>query len=485
MNRVELHTHTTCSTDDGLIRIPDLLSFASQNGMKAVAITDHGSIGGFSEASQVVSEMKKQQRLPDDFKMIYGVEAYLVDDLTGVVMRENGQSISDDVVVIDIETTGFSAENDSIIEIGAIKLSDGQEVENFYALVKPENEIPQYIEELTGISNEMVQNQPSIEKILPQLIEFVGDCVVVGHNVKFDVSFLLINASRFGLTLEPTCVDTLPISRLLFPHAARFRLASVAEELGIEYDNLHRVVDDARLTAQIYLKLVDILKSRALNTWKEVNEKYIGNSNAVKRSLCYHATILAKDRNGLENLQHIVEVSEENYYYQRPRIPKSLLQKYREGLLVGSACEAGELYSAVIDDKSEAECIELAKFYDYIELQPISNNKFMCENERYRNIHNKDDLQRMNRLIIEIGNKLGKPVVATSDAHYLRKEDSVKRVNLLQELGFEDVSDCQGLHIRTTKEMLHDFEYLGEKEAHRIVVENTNKIADMISNDIL
>lgn len=485
MKRIELHTHTKRSEMDGLIDIDELLTFATNEDMRAVAITDHGNIEAFQEASDKIFEMKNDGTLPDDFKMIYGTEGYLVDDLTGVTSPENERSIFSDVVIVSIETTGFSTKHDSIIEIGAVKLSHGKEVGRFHTYVNPETQISSDVEALTDITNEMVARQPTIQEVIPDLLEFIGDSSLVSHNVTFEIGFLNANFKKCGLQLTNMWIDTLALSRLLLPTLNRYKIHMVARELGVERSDMRGLEADVNLIVGIFNKFVLTLESMKIETWKQANDLCAGNPTIVKNSLTYHATILVQNQKGLENLQKIIHESNETHYQRRPRVPKSLLQKFREGLLIGSACEAGELYSSILMGREENECSAIAQFYDYLEIQPIESNLFMCANSYYNEVNNEDDLREMNQKIVGIGKKLGLPVVATSDAHYLYKKDSVVRSSLLQSLGHETSTDDYGLHVRTTEEMLEEFQYLGEDTAYEVVVENTNKIAEMISADIV
>lgn len=485
MKRIELHTHTKQSEMDGLIEIDELLTFVSKEDMRAVAITDHGNIDAFQEASDKMHEMKNIGTLPNDFKMLYGAEVYLVDDLTGITSPENECSISSDAVIVSIETTGLSSKYDSIIEIGAIKLSHKKEVGRFHTYVNPETQISSDVEALTDITNEMVTGQPTIQEVLPDFLEFIGDSLLVSHNVTFEMGFLNANFRKCGLQLKNTWIDTLALSRLLLPTLNRYKLHMVARKLGAERSDMRGIETDVNLIAGIFNKFLLTLESMKIETWKQTNELCAGNVGIIKNSPSYHATVLVRNQKGLENLKKIMQASNETYYQRRPRVPKSLFQKYREGLLIGTACEAGELYSGILMGREENECSVIAQFYDYLEIQPIENNLFMCANSYYNEVNNEDDLRKMNQKIIGIGEKLGLPVVATSDAHYLYKEDSVARSALLESMRYDTSSDDYGLHIRTTEEMLEEFQYLGEDTAYEVVVENTNKIAEMISADIV
>lgn len=485
MKRIELHTHTNRSEMDGLIDIGELLTFAAHEDMRAVAITDHGNIDAFQKASDKMREMKNVGTLPSDFKMIYGAEVYLVDDLTGCTPSDNECSISSGAVVVSIETTGFSLKYDSIIEIGAIKLANGKEVDRFHTYVNPETQISSDVEALTDITNEMLDGQPTLQEVIPIFLEFIGNSLLVSHNVSFEMMFLKANFKKCGLQLQNMWIDTLTLSRILLPTLNKYKIHMVAKELGVERLDAQGIEGDVNLIAGIFNKFVLTLESMKIETWKQANELCAGNVGIIKNSPSYHATVLVQNQTGLENLEKIIQESNETYYQRRPRVPKSLFQKYREGLLIGTACEAGELYSTILMGSDEAECDAIAQFYDYLEIQPVANNLFMCANSYYNEVNSEDDLREINRKIVGIGKKLDLPVVATSDAHYLYKKDSIARTALLESMGYDALSDNYGLHMRTTEEMLEEFQYLGEDTAYEVVVKNTNKIAEMIFANIV
>lgn len=330
MKRVELHIHTKYSKMDGLIDIRELLNFAVSEGMKALALTDHENIDAFSEAEKIAKEMKEEGMMPRDFKIIYGAEVYLVDDLKPVAKNEKNQGISADIVIIDIETTGFSAEHDKIIEMSAIKVSAGKEVDSFSVLINPGIHIPEEIAELTGINDEMVKDKPLISEVLPEFLHFIGDSIIVGHNGEFDFNFISANAKKMEMDINNTLVDTVPLCRMLLPEQKRFRLESVADALGIEYADSGGTIEYVRLTMKVYLKLMEFLKSRGIQNWKQVNESYIGNPDAIKNSPSFHATILVKNQEGMSNLKKIVQASNEDFYKRRARVPKSFLNKHRD-----------------------------------------------------------------------------------------------------------------------------------------------------------
>ncbi len=490
--RVELHCHTKMSDMDGVSEAKDIVKRAYKWGHPAIAITDHGVVQSFPDANHVWEDLWKAEKAKrkeagdknpdkqDFFKVIYGMEAYLVDDLKEIVTGDKGQDFSSTFVVFDIETTGFSPVHNRIIEIGAVKVIDGQIADRYSAFVNPDVPIPFEIEKLTGINDEMVMDSPMIDVILPQFFDFCEDAVLVAHNANFDMSFIIENARRLGLEKEFTYVDTVGIARILLPHQARHTLDAVAKTLGISLENHHRAVDDAEATAEIFVKFIPMLKEEGANTLKKVNALGASSPDIVKKLPTYHAIILAKNDTGRVNLYRLVSESHLTFYSKRPRVPKSLLLKYREGLILGSACEAGELYRALLDGKADAEIARLVNFYDYLEIQPLGNNKFMIESEKVRNINSMDDIMDINKKIVELGEQFGKPVVATCDVHFLDPEDEVYRRIIMAGKGFSDSDDQAPLYLRTTEEMLEEFEYLGSDKAQEVVITNTNLIADMV-----
>ena len=490
--RVELHCHTKMSDMDGVSEAKDIVKRAYKWGHPAIAITDHGVVQSFPDANHVWEDLWKAEKAKrkeagdknpdkqDFFKVIYGMEAYLVDDLKEIVTGDKGQDFSSTFIVFDIETTGFSPVHNRIIEIGAVKVIDGQIADRYSAFVNPDVPIPFEIEKLTGINDEMVMDSPMVDVILPQFFDFCEDAVLVAHNANFDMSFIIENARRLGLEKEFTYVDTVGIARILLPHQARHTLDAVAKTLGISLENHHRAVDDAEATAEIFVKFIPMLKGEGADTLKKVNALGASSPDIVKKLPTYHAIILAKNDTGRVNLYRLVSESHLTFYSKRPRVPKSLLLKYREGLILGSACEAGELYRALLDGKADAEIARLVNFYDYLEIQPLGNNKFMIESEKVRNINSMDDIMDINKKIVELGEQFGKPVVATCDVHFLDPEDEVYRRIIMAGKGFSDSDDQAPLYLRTTEEMLEEFEYLGSDKAQEVVITNTNLIADMV-----
>lgn len=474
--RVELHCHTKMSDMDGVSEAQALVARAHDWGHQAIAITDHGVVQAFPDANHYVERLDKE----DPFKIIYGVEAYLVDDLTEIAVNEQGQTLDDTFVVFDIETTGFSAAEDRIIEIGAVKITDGAVVDRFSTFVNPEVPIPFEIQQLTHITDDMVLEAPKIEEALPAFLDFVGESALVAHNAGFDVGFIEQNCVRLGRSRTFTSVDTVGLARVLLPTLSKYKLNIVAKALNISLENHHRAVDDAAATAEIYVKFIEMLKERGMTTLKEVNAFGDMNPDAIKKMPTYHAIILAKNEVGRVNLYTLVSLSHLKYFARRPRIPKSEFNKYREGLILGSACEAGELYRALLDGKSEETIAKIVDYYDYLEIQPIGNNAFMIASEKQRNIKSEEDLKNMNRRIVQLGEKFQKPVVATCDVHFMDPDSEVYRRIIMTGKGFSDADSQPPLYLRTTEEMLEEFSYLGSKKAEEVVITNTNKIADSI-----
>ena len=471
LKRVELHCHTKMSDMDGVSEVKDIVKRAKAWGMPAVAVTDHGCVQAFPDASHALDK-------GDSFKVIYGVEGYLVDDRKELVQNSRGQSFADSYVVFDIETTGFSPEKDRIIEIGAVKVVNGAIVDKFSTFVNPDVPIPFEIEQLTGINDNMVLPAPKIDVILPQFLEFCGGCSLVAHNASFDVSFIAHNAGLLNLTFAPTVLDTVALARHLLPNLNRFKLDTVAKALDISLENHHRAVDDAGCTAEIFVKFVAMLRERGVENLDQLNAMSKLSADMIKKLPTHHVIILAKNEIGRINLYRLVSWSHIDYYAKRPRIPKSVLNEYREGLIIGSACEAGELYQALLRGLPQAELLKIANFYDFLEIQPLGNNEFMLRDEK-STVKSLDDLKDLNRRIVQMGEQLGKPVCATCDVHFLNPEDEVYRRILMAGQGFSDADQQAPLYLRTTEEMLKEFEYLGPDKAEEVVVTNTRMIADM------
>ena len=476
LKRAELHCHTKMSDMDGVSEVKNIVKRAHDWGHPAIAITDHGVAQAFPDANHYIETLDKD----DPFKIIYGVEGYVVDDLTEIAVNAGEQLLDDTYIVFDIETTGFSAIRDKIIEIGAVKVVNSEIVDRFSTFVNPERPIPFEITNLTGITDEMVMGAPNIETVLPQFLEFVGDGVLVAHNAGFDVGFIGQNCRDLGLDDRFVYLDTVALARVLLPTLSKYKLNIVAKALNIPLENHHRAVDDAGATAEIFVKFVEMLKKDHITTLKEVNRYGDRNVNAIRKMPTHHIIILAKNDIGRYNLYQLITESHLTYYARRPRIPKSLLNEHREGLLIGSACEAGELYQAVLEKRSSEQIARLAAFYDYYEIQPLGNNWFMIESERMPDITSDEDLKNINREIVKLGEKFGKPVVATCDAHFLDPEDEVYRRIIMAGKGFDDADTQPPLFLRTTEEMLEEFSYLGAAKARDVVIDNPVKIARMV-----
>lgn len=484
--RVELHCHTKMSDMDGVSSVSDIIKQAIRWGHKGIAITDHGVVQAFTDAYHTMEDLKgkyKKKGEELDFKIIYGVEAYLVDDTRQIVINSMGQNFNDTFVVFDLETTGFSAEVDRIIEIGAVKIKNGEIVDNFSKFVNPKIPIPFRIEKLTGINDSMVMEAEPIEKILPEFLEFCGDAVMVAHNAGFDTSFIINNAERLGIKYDPTIMDTVLLAQFVIPNLHNYKLDTLCKHLAVSLENHHRAVDDAQATAYIYLKMVKMLEERDIFDLDKLNEAGKLDDEAIKKLHQYHCIILASSEQGRINLYRLISASHLQYFSRFPKIPKSLVNKYREGLIIGSACEAGELFRAMVNGRSEAEIAIIVSFYDYLEVQPIGNNRFMIEKDDYY-VKNEEDLRDLNRRIIALGEKFSKPVVATCDVHFLNPEDEIYRRIIMAGKGFDDADNQAPLYLHTTEEMLHEFDYLGSDKAYEIVVENTNKILNMCEDII-
>lgn len=469
VKRVELHMHTQMSQMDGMTSAKDLIKRAMKWGMKSIAITDHGVVQAFPEAHKLLGFDNP------DMKVIYGVEAYLVPDKVPCVSFPKGQDIDTTYCVLDLETTGFSFRTEKITEVGIMKVKNGEVIDEFSCFVNPEKPIPQRVIEVTNITDDMVKDAETIETVMPKIIEFVGDSVLVAHNADFDIGFLKYNAKELGLTLDNTYLDTLRLAKELFPEYKKYKLGIIAENLGIKVEVAHRALDDVDTTVKVLKVMIEMLKEKGVKTVNDIDKLTSGNAD-YKRLPSYHAIILAKNYVGLKNLYKLISISHLHYFYKKPRILKSIYKKYSEGLILGSACEAGELYRAIIAGKSDEEIEDIAKDYDYLEIQPIGNNMFMVRNET---VPDTKALEEINEKIVHLGEKLGKLVVATCDVHFMDPQDEIYRRILMAGQGYDDADEQAPLYLRTTEEMLKEFEYLGEEKAYEVVVTNTNKIADM------
>jgi DNA polymerase-3 subunit alpha (Gram-positive type) len=473
MKRVELHCHTKMSDMDAVSDVKDIISQAKKYGHTALAITDHGCVQAFPDANHAVDPS-------EDFKIIYGVEGYLINDLQEIVTRSGGQTLRDQVyVVFDIETTGLSAIKNHVIEIGAVKVLNGEIMDRFSTFVNPEEPIPFEIERLTSINDAMVMDSPTIQEVLPSFLAFCQGAVMVAHNASFDMGFMEHNAKEYGYEFQPTYVDTVGLSRVLLPHLSRFKLDTVAKELKISLEHHHRAVDDAGTTAEIFLEFCRRLEAQNIHDLEAVNQLSSMSDETLRKLKSYHIIILAKNDTGRTNLYRLVSMSHVRYFAKnQPRIPKSQLAKYREGLIIGSACEAGELFRAIVDGASDEDLAKIVKFYDYLEIQPLGNNEFMLRDPK-SSAKTMEDLMDYNRKIVTLGEQFKKPVVATGDVHFLNPEDGIYRQIIMAGKGFKDTDNQAPLYYRTTEEMLREFDYLGSEKAYEVVVENTNRIANM------
>ena len=469
--RVELHMHTVMSEMDSVVDIEKIVKRANDWGHPAIAITDHGVAQAFPIAAHA-------KGMKDGFKLIFGCEGYFVDDLKNLVINPKGQALNTEYIVFDIETTGLSQKKNKIIEIGAVKVKDGEEIDRFSEFINPEEPIPYSIEQLTSITDEMVMHAPTVDVILPKFLEFCGDDIVVAHNAAFDTGFIKKNAKDLGMKFDNTIMDTMTLSHVLLPELGKFTLDRVCKALNVKNEHHHRAVDDANATAKIFVKLYEMLVERGVKTVEDVNELGSASDDTIKKGRTYHGIILAKNEIGRVNLYRLISEAHVRYFNRRPRMPMSMINKYREGLILGSACEAGELFRAVVDDAPDEEIARLVNFFDYLEIQPIGNNEFMTRKKE--NPCTIEDLQNYNKRIVELGRLFNKPVVATCDVHFLDPEDSIYRAIIMKSKGFEDAVNQPPLYFRTTEEMLAEFEYLGSEKAREVVITNTNLIADMV-----
>lgn len=479
--RVELHCHTKMSDMDGVSSVSDIIKQAVKWGHKAIAITDHGVVQAFTDAYHTMDRLEgdyKKQGKKLDFKVIYGIEAYLVDDTKTIVTNPKGQRMDDVYVVFDIETTGFSADVDRIIEIGAVKVQNGEIVDRFSSFVNPQIPIPFRIEALTGISDGMVMDAPAIEEVLSRFLAFCGDAAVVAHNAEFDTGFIINKAAKMGVEWMPTILDTVLLGQFLIPNLHNYKLDTLCKHFKVSLENHHRAVDDAGATAELFVKMLQMLADRDIFDTNRLNEVGSLDTEGIKRLHQYHCILLAANETGRINLYRLVSASHLQYFSRFPKIPKSLVNQHRDGLLVGSACEAGELFRALVGGRSDAEIARIVKFYDYLEIQPIGNNRFMIKKEDCY-VKDEEDLRELNRKVIALGEQFHKPVVATCDVHFLNPEDEVYRRIIMAGKGFDDADDQAPLYLHTTEEMLHEFDYLGSDKAFEIVVTNPNKIMNM------
>ena len=474
VKRVELHLHTTMSAMDGVSTAEDLVKRAHSWGHPAVAVTDHGVVQAFPEVMNTVEKIRKDD---PDFKAIYGVEGYFINDMLPAVKGRTDAPINGRYIIFDLETTGLSAATERIIEIGAVKVENGEILESFDLFVDPEKVITPEITRLTSITNEMVAGAPKEAEALEQFFRFCDGCdILVAHNADFDMGFLRAAIRRCGREEDPVQIDTLVMARAMYPELKKHKLDTIAERLGVTQKHHHRADDDARVLAEIFLKMVQrLVEDAGITKVMDINHS-MGQQNTGKMHP-YHIVLLVQNQTGLKNLYKIISASHLEYFQKKPRIPKSLLVRHREGLLVGSACEAGELFKAIREGKKWSELCDIADFYDYLEVQPLGNNMFMVRDGEVRS---EKDLQDLNITVLKLGQQLGKPVVATGDVHFLEEKDARFREILMAGMGFKDADNQAPLYFRTTGQMLKEFDYLPEETAREIVIDNPRKIAESI-----
>lgn len=470
--RVELHCHTTMSAMDGTTPVGKIIERAAKWGHPAIAITDHGVVQAFPDA-QIAAKKNK-------IKVLYGVEGYLVDDGIPLAINEKGQNLDDTYVVFDLETTGFSPKNDKIIEIGAVKVKNGKIIDSFSEFVNPRRPIPYKITELTGISDDMVRYSDSIDFVLPRFMDFIGDAAVVAHNASFDCSFIEKNCKDLDLPFNATILDTVQICRFLYPELKSVKLNLVAKHLGIKLTSHHRAVDDAKATGDIFVECIKKIKEEyEVSDLSELNKIFLEKVD-IKKLPTYHIIILAKTQEGIRNLYKLVSEAHIDNFFRRPRTKKSRLAEMRGGLIIGGACEAGEIYRAVLGGKNDEEVKEIMSFYDYVEIQPVENNAYLIEKG---NVKDEDELKDINRKIYNLAKEVNKPTVATGDVHFLEPQDEAFRRIIMAGQGFGDAENQPPLYFKTTEEMLKEFSYLGEDIAKEVVIKNPQEIAASV--DIL
>ena len=470
--RAELHLHTTMSAMDGVSTVTDYINAAIYDKMPAIAVTDHASVQAFPEA---YSTIKKYSDMDLNLKLIYGNEIYMVDDNPKAVFGKTNEKLCGIFTIVDIETTGLDPVKDKITEIAAYKIKDGAIIDSFTTLVNPEVEISEEISNITGITNDMVKDAPTIKPALKSFVEFYDGSVIVAHNARFDISFLKSASKECNIDFTPAYIDTLTIAKTILPDCTRYKLATICEELKIEHTSQHRAFGDAKATAEMFLSFCEKLKAMGVDTVEKINDVM----TASKRGRRVHATILVLNKIGLKNLYKLVSMANTDNFYKVPITLKRELKNYRDGLLLGSGCDSGELYHAVRDGLSDDELCDVAEFYDYLEIVPTGNFEYYVESGY---VNSMDDLVAINKKIIEIGEMTSKPVVAVSDSHYVHKDDMVCRKILMKHQGYVDYNNQPLLSMRTTDEMLAEFSYLGEDKAYEIVVENPNEIVEKVDD---
>ena len=477
--RVELHLHTNMSQKDAIITPDEVVKTALSWGHKAIAVTDHGNVQAFPEimlAYEKAKKAAKEKDEPFDFKILYGIEGYFVNDTAKCVFGTDYPDFDDEMVVFDLETTGLSSVSNKMIEIGAVKIKAGEIIDTMDIFVDPEEPIPREITELTSITDEMVKGAPREREAIERFFEFAGNSLLIAHNANFDAGFIRAAAERCGIPFTNTYLDTVGLSRYVNPELKKHKLDIIANHYKLENFHHHRASDDATILARIFFVMLDRLRSEGIADFKSMIEAMSESTDPLKLK-SHHIIIFAKTREGLKNLYKLISYSYLDYYKKVPRMPKTVIDQHREGLIIGSACESGELYQAILEGRSEQEIEEIASFYDYLEIQPLSNNMFLVSEGKLKD---EEAVKSINKRIYLLGKKLGKPVCATCDAHFLNKEDEVYRRVLLASMGFKDADKEMPIYLRTTDEMLLEFEYLGEDVAREVVIDNPTLIADMI-----
>lgn len=477
VKRVELHCHTKMSDMDGVSDVATIIERAASWGHPAIAITDHGIVQAFTDAFHALPGIRAKH---PDFKLIYGTEGYLVDDYNELVRNPISYSLDEPIVVFDIRTTGSLAKVNGIIEIAAVRVVGDKITESFNRLINPKMSIPYRVEEETGINDSMVVDEPYITEAISDFVDFVGDCPLATYDQAVNESF--INKALFDIGIEKkfTYIDITGMSRVLLVNIAKFKLKNVIKHLKINARDDKRAKDTVVSIAEIFIKLLKILKEKEINDVIELNE--LGNNSVdnIMKSRYYHVILLAKNELGRINLYKLISLSHLKYFHSRPRIPKSLLAQYREGIIIGSACEQGEVFRAILEEKNEADIERIVDFYDYLEVQPIGNNAFLKYEEHFEKVNTDEDLQELNKRIIKLGEEYNKPVVATCDVHFLDPQDEIYRRIIMAGKGYPDADRQAPLYLRTTQEMMDEFAYLSYEKAYEIVVTNTNMINDMI-----